>query len=340
MSVEIWPPISLDELKIQEDATQARELAWLLTSLRATLEQLRSGLEDCCALLSPSDSAPSTLALTTPRNETVKGHATRVGTRLVRGLVHLKLRTLPPQTLALDPARPVLVAALGRLENLLAQSVGVCFELAEHDRRPAPPSAPYLAAQLRLLAQHIAEAAALVKGPPNTTAAAANANTTTTTTTTTAGAGAGAGEPQPLPDTAWTTDSTSLGHFAPPLSRNLSVYITIQDAHLVLYVRALEPADAPVNLGTKLALAIGTTRRLEHDEAERVFAYRHDASSRIDPGAGDDEVQAQVYVREKVRVESADPSLLSLSAKLNALGNTLGLARRNLAAVMGEAVDE
>lgn len=46
-----------------------------------------------------------------------------------------------------------------------------------------------------------------------------------------------------------------------------------------------------------------------------------------------------VFVREKVRVESADPSLLSLSAKLTALGHTLLLARRNLAAVMGEEVE-
>lgn len=50
--------------------------------------------------------------------------------------------------------------------------------------------------------------------------------------------------------------------------------------------------------------------------------------------------QVDVYVREKVRVESADPSLLSLAAKLNALGHTLGLARRNLAAVMGEELED
>jgi hypothetical protein len=48
----------------------------------------------------------------------------------------------------------------------------------------------------------------------------------------------------------------------------------------------------------------------------------------------------EVFVREKLRVESADPSLLSLSAKLTALGHTLAVARRNLAAVMGEEVEE
>ncbi len=59
-------------------------------------------------------------------------------------------------------------------------------------------------------------------------------------------------------------------------------------------------------------------------------------------GAGEDGAAGpvEVVVREKVRVESADPSLLSLSAKLNALSNTLAHARRNLAAVMGEEPED
>jgi hypothetical protein len=154
--------------------------------------------------------------------------------------------------------------------------------------------------------------------------------------------------------------------------------VTIQDACLVLHLRALESADAPVNIGIKLALAIGTARRLEHDEAEKIFAYRHneaDPSSTSpttgktggsqgqaetayptrgtrnpagagagvgtagDHGGGNSEIE-KVYVREKVRVESADPSLLSMSTKLTALSNTLSLARRNLAAVMGVEFEE
>lgn len=97
-----------------------------------------------------------------------------------------------------------------------------------------------------------------------------------------------------------------------------------------------------MNFGTKLALAIGTTRRLEHDEADRVFTYRCDDSTSLEGSEAQLEGKkgVEVYVREKVCVESADPSLLSLSAKLGALGNTLGLARRNLAAVMGEEIDD
>lgn len=125
----------------------------------------------------------------------------------------------------------------------------------------------------------------------------------------------------------------------------------------------------PVSVGMKFALALGTARRLEHDEADQVFVYTYPEGSEPAParpgtsaGANDgkppgaignngqlqgkstkengrgDEVQ--VYVREKVRIESADPSLLSLSSKLMALTNTLALARGNLAAVMGEDFDE
>jgi hypothetical protein len=143
-----------------------------------------------------------------------------------------------------------------------------------------------------------------------------------------------------------------------------------------------------VHFGTKLALAIGTARRLEHDEADTVFGYccahgdsesestpdRHETTTTTttttsDSGGGGRRGNSppstsiggvplsgtrsketkpkaaaaavvDVFVREKVRVESADPSLLSLSAKLTALGHTLAQARRNLAAVMGEEWEE
>lgn len=126
---------------------------------------------------------------------------------------------------------------------------------------------------------------------------------------------------------------------------------------MVLWLRTLEPAHAPVHFSTKLALAIGTARRLEHDEAERVFGYcctggdstglPHIHNSNHDPNiplapvlSGTRRKEVEVYVREKVRVESADPSLMSLTAKLTALTHTLSLARRNLAAVMGEEMED
>lgn len=208
---------------------------------------------------------------------------------------------------------------------------------------PAASSPQFLAAQLRLLSQSLAEASSHLRGAPLT-----------------------------APDPSWTTRSAAPSHFLPPLPQphanssqpSLSFHLSIQDGCLVLWLRTLEPADAPLNFGTKLALAIGTTRRLEHDETERVFGYccgagddggsddgyhSHDISSGGPAGSpgsrpvalsGTRRREVDVYVREKVRVESADPSLLSLSAKLTALGHTLALARRNLAAVMGEKFEE
>ena len=58
------------------------------------------------------------------------------------------------------------------------------------------------------------------------------------------------------------------------------------------------------------------------------------------PLSGTKKKWIDVYVREKVRVESADPSLMSLSAKLMALTHTLALARQNLGVLLGEEVGE
>lgn len=44
-------------------------------------------------------------------------------------------------------------------------------------------------------------------------------------------------------------------------------------------------------------------------------------------------------MREKVRVESQDPSLMAALAKLGALEHTVGLSRRALDVVMGKEED-
>ncbi|EJT70798.1 hypothetical protein GGTG_11821 [Gaeumannomyces tritici R3-111a-1] len=404
MSVAIWPPLSAADLKTALEDTQRRELEWLLNELHDTLQNLKHGLEDCYALLAPIDPG-STLVVSTPRNEAVKGHITRVGTRIVKGTLSLRLRTAPPQTLSLDPDHPIHLAPLTHLHTLLTDALDVLTQTLAHLpkpgsegddrylRSPNPGAAAFVSAQLRLLSASLAEASAVLKGPPVM-----------------------------APDPAWTTLSAAPSHFLPPAApppshnplqslqsslpfstssgdhhnhnpssshahhhgmdaaaamaatlQNVSVYFGIQESALVLWVRALEPADAPVSVGMKFALAIGTARRLEHDESERVFGYCcagldgrpavHGAGRSHGPGSptslkrsisqqflvggngggnggGAKKGPAQVYVREKIRVESADPSLLSLSAKLGALSNTLSIARRNLAAVLGEEMEE
>ncbi|KAK3342088.1 RAVE subunit 2/Rogdi [Lasiosphaeria hispida] len=350
MSVEIWPPIAPDAFKAAVEASQARECEWLVQELHDTLTNLKHGLEDCYALLAPIDPG-STLVVSTPRNEIVKGHVTRVGTRIVKGTIHLRMRTLPPQTLTINPDHPIHLASLASLHTLLTHSIDLLaltlsYSYASLSANPDSSSPQFIATQLRLLAQSLAEASSLLKGPPLTTA-----------------------------DPAWTTRSVAGSHFVPPLwppsQRHanggvppLSFHLGIQDSCLVLWLRSLEPADAPVNFGTKLALAIGTTRRLEHDESERVFGFcceddagagghaphggdvgaapaRHTSFPASTSGGGvGGKKEVEVFVREKVRVETADPSLLSLSSKLTALGTTLGVARRNLAAVMGDELED
>ncbi|KAI1263444.1 hypothetical protein F5Y18DRAFT_394474 [Xylariaceae sp. FL1019] len=377
MSVEIWPRIAPEQLKIQEDATQDRELTWLLDNLQNTLLALKHGLDECYALLAPIDQG-STLVLSTPRAELVKGHVTRVGARLVKGTIHTKLRTTVPMTLSINPSHPVHLAPLVTLNTLLTQAVNVaslCLTEGENRAADYSSAASFLSTQLRLLSQVMAEASSIIRGSDSTARPVSSASTRSFQRPNTATS-------QQQPDTIasagsgsdWTQFSAATTSFTPPLAPNLSFHVTIQDAALVLTLRALEPADAPVNLGIKFALAIGTARRLEHDETEKIFSYQHhetDVSSSpthadllvpepsettsapyptsgtramtgVNKGMGSggvaDEVE-RVYVREKVRVESADPSLLSMSAKLGALSNTLDLARLNLAAVMGEELD-
>jgi hypothetical protein len=128
----------------------------------------------------------------------------------------------------------------------------------------------------------------------------------------------------PTSSDSWTADPIDPATFSPPLPDSLSFSVTVQEASLVFSIRALEPADAAPDIRSMFALAIGVHRRLEHDEAEQVFTYRG----------------SEVKVREKIRVESADPSLMAAMAKLAALEHTVGMARKCLSIVMGEEMEE
>ena len=84
---------------------QERELAWATQEILVVCTELKRSLEDCYALLAPIDPG-STLVMSTPRNERVKGHITRVGTRIVKGV-----RASPLFLLLLTSLRPPLGAA-------------------------------------------------------------------------------------------------------------------------------------------------------------------------------------------------------------------------------------
>lgn len=85
MSTAVWPPIDAAKLASEQTRSQQRELEWLLVQLRETLQSLKAGLEECAALLAPTENG-STLVLTSVRSECLKGLITRVGTRIVKGV--------------------------------------------------------------------------------------------------------------------------------------------------------------------------------------------------------------------------------------------------------------
>ncbi|CCT64494.1 uncharacterized protein FFB20_00399 [Fusarium fujikuroi] len=314
MSIAIWPPISPAELRLKASETQARERDWIVDETLEVCRDLKHGLEDCYALLAPIDPG-STLVMSTPRNEKVKGTLTRVGTRIVKGTIHLQLRTIPPQTLSLSQSEAIHVQGLDALHGYLNQSIDLlAITLSK------PQDASSLASILSILADSLSDSSAILKGPPLTDS-----------------------------DPAWQMCSCSPDQFEPSIGPNLSFYLGLQESCIILWLRALEPVHAHVHFGTKLGLAFGTVRRLEHDEMDTIFRYntqgsniggskRGSARHTPEPGSSAAEVDSndiqEVYVREKVRVESADPSLISIQSKLSYLSHMLGQARRNIAEVL------
>ncbi|KAH6885393.1 RAVE subunit 2/Rogdi [Thelonectria olida] len=321
MSIAVWPAVSPSDLRLKAAETQERELEWIVQETLEVCRDLKHGLDDCYALLAPIDPG-STLVVSTPRNEKVKGTLTRVGTRIVKGTLNLQLRTIPAQHLSLAPNDSIHIDALESLHTHLTQATDL---LSITLSRPQDPRS--LDSTLAILADSIADSLALLKGPPID-----------------------------KPDPGWQGSSCPPHQFHPIAGTNLSIYINIQESSIVVWLRALEPVDAPVHFGTKLGLAIGTFRRLEHDEMDTIFRYncrgseaagsrprsaRHTPEPRAAPPPfGENKDIQQVYVREKVRIESADPSLISLHSKLGFLSHMLGQTRRNLTAVMGVDSDD
>ncbi|KAI9904183.1 hypothetical protein N3K66_000712 [Trichothecium roseum] len=328
MSIDIWPPIPPASLEQKAAETRDRELEWFTSETIETCRSIKHGLDDCYALLAPVDPG-STLVMSTPRAEKVKGTLTRVGTRIVKGSLSLRLATLPAAALHLssDTHGAVHIHALDALHAHLTESIdllsailGASSSATAAGRRLLDPHSLY--ENLSVLSDSIAASIGLLKGPP-----------------------------VDHPDPAWQTSSCPPQQFSPQLPQNVSFYVGLQECCVVLWLRALEPAHAPVHLGMKLGLAIGTVRRLEHDEMDTIFKFnpagsnetsdynrgsaRHSPGSsslhRIPSGQGPAE---EVLVREKVRIESADPSLISLHSKLVYLRIVLGQARRNLSVLL------
>lgn len=314
MSTLVWPPVSDAELHKEVESTSARELEWLLATLQDTLASLKAGLEECAALLAPTEPG-STLVLSSLRSENLKGYITRLGARIVKGDIQLRLPSLPPPrgqaayrlSLSSQPTAPTIV-----LEQLTTTRtlINSCLDVVDTTRWTGDATnASFISGQLKLLHDNIQEAKAALKGGT---------------------------EGQGQKAKAWYEETLDANTFDPPLPANVAFHLSISDAALLLHVRTLEAAypitgtNTPLStsggsytgfsLRERLATALTGGRPAFHDEAHEVFAYRGQ----------------EVRVRDKVRVESQDPSLISAMAKLGALERNVALSRRSLSVVMGQ----
>ncbi|ORY11527.1 RAVE subunit 2/Rogdi [Clohesyomyces aquaticus] len=299
MSTAVWPPIEANQLAREQAAAQARELEWLLVQLRETLQALKAGLEECAALLAPSEIG-STLVLSSVRSECLKGLVTRVGTRIVKGNIKLRLSSLPPPrgstsydlTISSAPQAPTLVIQqLTSVRTLINASLDV-IDVTTWTGDAS--NANFVAGQLHLLHDNMQEARQALKGYSDVQ----------------------------LP---WWENPIDEKIFDPPLPPNVSFHLFIFDAALLLEIRTLEiqnPGEeyhSGFSIRDRLAVALGGARPPVHDEADRTFTYRGQ----------------EVRVKEKIRVESQDPALISAMAKLNALEHSVTLSRKALNIVMG-----
>ncbi|WPG98260.1 Hypothetical protein R9X50_00104800 [Acrodontium crateriforme] len=319
MSTLVWPPVTTGtRLHNQEESTRLRELEWLLASLQDTLRSLKAGLEECAHLLAPVEPG-STLVLSSLRSENLKGFITRVGARIVKGDIYLRIPSLPPPKP--QTSYKLSISSLPTAPTMMLQQltttrtlINACLDVVDATCWTGDSNnADFVSSQMRLLHDNIQEAKASLKGWTDS-------------------------------QKPWNEDPMDENAFMPPLPPNVAFHLSVSEAAVLLHVRTLEAAypntgtNTPLSftpggvvssysglsLRERLATALGGPRPAFHDEAHEVFMYKGQ----------------EVRVRDKVRVESQDPSLMAAMAKLGALERSIALSRRALDTVMGKADDD
>ncbi|KAL4936026.1 hypothetical protein BDV06DRAFT_216987 [Aspergillus oleicola] len=279
MATWVYPPVPPDRLEQEADTALERELEWLLRSLQDSLVSLREGLQECAALLAPKEPG-STLVLSSMRSESVKGFVTRVGTKVTKGDIQLRLASLssrgaPTTRLCLSNSPNAPELALDQLVSV-RDSVRQCLDIVDVSTFTGDPlNAQFIYSQLHLLGETIAEGRQMLKGESDVVRG------------------------------KWWETSAPDNMFDPPLPPHLSFHLSIADSALVLYLRTLEsttPAHTPTAFATDISLTgfsirdrLFGSRGPSHDEAGDVFSWKGD----------------EVKVKEKIRVESQDPSLMA-----------------------------
>ncbi|KAJ6057465.1 hypothetical protein N7460_000739 [Penicillium canescens] len=257
--------------------------------MQDSLASLKEGLQECAVLLAPQEPG-STLVLSSLRSENVKGFVTRVGTKIVKGDIQLRLASLPPTrgapstrlNLSQAPGAPELVLPqLVSVRDLVAQSLDI-VDVSTWTGDPL--NAGFIFSQLHLLLETISEARQMLKGEGMIRE------------------GSG-GRPARL----------KMYMFDPPLPPHLSFHLSITDSALVLLLRTLESTalnHAPTAFASDISLTGFSLR-------DRIFGSR--APTHDEAGVSFQWQGEEVRVKEKVRVESQDPSLMAVMAKLSAL---------------------
>ena len=270
--------------------------------MQESLAALKAGFEECAELLAPKEQG-STLPLSSHRSESLKGIVTRVGARIVKGDIKVRLVTLPPPkgqsvyplVVSSAPQAPTLV--LSQLTDARSR-INACLDVVDASTWAGDTKdANFIAGQLRLLDVNIQEAKDALKGGSDAIVK------------------------------PWYTDPVDASTFDPPLPQNVAFHLSIVDAALTLELRTLEPVTpaagdfhSPFDFRGRLAQALGAARPQVHDELDEVFVYRGQ----------------EVKVKEKIRVESQDPSLMAAVAKLGALERSVVHTRKALDVVMGK----
>ncbi|KAK9474956.1 RAVE subunit 2/Rogdi [Dipodascopsis tothii] len=93
MTTALYPRVDSSTALNEEHKAAILELAWLLGDLSETMDSLRSGLDDCLALLD-DDQTGSMLVLSSTRSEALKGYVQRVGQRIAKADIHIQLSSL------------------------------------------------------------------------------------------------------------------------------------------------------------------------------------------------------------------------------------------------------
>ncbi|KAK9458285.1 RAVE subunit 2/Rogdi [Dipodascopsis uninucleata] len=206
----------------EEHKVSILELAWLLNDLASTIESFSSGIEECISLLE-ADQPGSTLVLSSNRSEALKGFVVRVGHKIVKADIHIKLSSLnkgQQYDLTLQDGKYISLAQLGDCSNFLH----ICLRTVKEMEFIEPP---LVLSQLRKLLSNIRYAHLSVQSV------------------------------SPVFQFPYSAIDSSV--FAQEYPENLSLDLTVSESGVIADIRTLQFLDGPPQPASSAASATSTT---------------------------------------------------------------------------------